>query len=269
VSKREQVVTQAESSAAEETGSHVRTEAADTYSETGSEDKSTAETDAALSSAQQAQREAMLVSHNSLNDSRKRLLEVREAMQQQGQSEQSGQGQQYGQQQNSGDQRFGQDQQRGQDQHHAERHSFDQGQQRAGAQRVGQQFDRDQQYAQDQLVGQESGRDQQYAQDQQVGQQFGRDQQCAQDQHVQDHHPGPGHGYDQAQELLPDQEPRWEQRYGQQRRHGEDQSGEDQPGQQYGQDQQHGQGQRYDGSQQYSQAQAGMCSYLSYYSKQD
>ncbi|KAL0024653.1 hypothetical protein WJX77_006333 [Trebouxia sp. C0004] len=95
----------------------------DSYSQAGTEGESTAETDAALSSAQQAQREAMLVSQNSLNDSRKRLLEVREAMQQQGQEHQHGQDQQYGQgvgqedHQQAGDgQTFAQDQQPGQHQ---------------------------------------------------------------------------------------------------------------------------------------------------------
>ena len=39
-------------------------------------------TEAAVIQAQHAQREAMLVSQDSLNDSRERLLDVREAMQQ-------------------------------------------------------------------------------------------------------------------------------------------------------------------------------------------
>ena len=253
------IVIHVESSAAGQTGSHARTEAAATHSESGSEDKGTAETDAALSSAQQAQREAMLVSQNSLNDSRKRLLEVREAMQQQGQEHHYRQDQQYGQQQQyTGDQRFVQDQQRGQERRHAERGNFDQGQQHAGAHDVGQQLDRDQQYAQDQHVSRQFGRDHQHAQDQHVGQQFGRDHQDAQDQQVgPEQYPGPGHGYHQPQELLPDRESRWEPN-GQQQRHGGDQAG-----QQHGQDQQYGQGQRYDGSQQYGHAQAGMCSSLS------
>ena len=64
------------------------TAAGDTHSQAGTdEDGDMAEADADLASAQQAQRGAMLVGQNSLNDSRKRLMEVREAMQQHGQGQ--------------------------------------------------------------------------------------------------------------------------------------------------------------------------------------
>ena len=108
---------------AEEGASEAGRAADDSHSQAGTEGESTAETDAALSSAQQAQREAILVTQNSLNDSRKRLLEVREAMQQQGQEHQYGQDQQYGQdagreeyQQAGNGQYFDPDQQPGQHQ---------------------------------------------------------------------------------------------------------------------------------------------------------
>ncbi len=116
----------------------------DSHSQAGTEGESTAETDAALSSAQQAQREAMLVSHNSLNDSRKRLLEVREALQQQGQEH-----------------HYGEDQQYGQD---AEQEEY----QQAGS---GQYFDQDQQPGQhqQQIQGQRSAERQQYGDDEQAG----------------------------------------------------------------------------------------------------
>lgn len=53
----------------------------DALSDDGTENESASATDAAVMQAQSAQREAMLVSQDSLNDSRKRLLEVREALQ--------------------------------------------------------------------------------------------------------------------------------------------------------------------------------------------
>ncbi len=77
---------------------------ADTHSQAGTEGESMAETEAALSWAQQAQREAMLVGHTSLNDSRKRLMEVREAMQGYGQEQQYAEDQEYGQNQHDGQQ---------------------------------------------------------------------------------------------------------------------------------------------------------------------
>ena len=52
-------------------------------SEAGTEGESAAATEAALLQAQRDQREAMLVSQNSLRDSRKQLLEVRETLQRQ------------------------------------------------------------------------------------------------------------------------------------------------------------------------------------------
>ena len=116
----------------------------DSHSQAGTEGESTADTDAALYSAQQAQREAMLVSHNSLNDSHKRLLEVREAMQQHNQEQQSGQDQQYGQ--DAGQEEY----------------------QQAGS---GQYFDQDQQPGQhqQQIQGQRSAERQQHGGDEQAG----------------------------------------------------------------------------------------------------
>ena len=61
--------------------------AAETESQSGTEAGSAASFDADLAAAQRAQREALLVGQSSLNDSCKRLLEVREAMQQQGQQQ--------------------------------------------------------------------------------------------------------------------------------------------------------------------------------------
>ena len=58
-------------------------EANDAVSEAGTGDDSAAATEAALMQAQQDQREAMLVSQNSLRDSRKQLLEVQETLQRQ------------------------------------------------------------------------------------------------------------------------------------------------------------------------------------------
>ena len=58
------------------------TEAESAPSETGTEGNSAAVTEAAVMQAQHAQHEAMLVSQDSLNGSRDRLLDVREAMQQ-------------------------------------------------------------------------------------------------------------------------------------------------------------------------------------------
>ncbi len=152
---------------AEEVASEAGQAGDDSHSQADTEDESTAETDAALFSAQQAQREAMLVSQNSLNDSRKRLLEVREAMQQQGQSEQSGQDQQHGQeagqeehQQAGNGQYFDQDQQPGQHQQQI--------QGRRSAER--QQYHvQDQAYPQDQLSddGQRQPYGQQHEQEQQ------------------------------------------------------------------------------------------------------
>ena len=56
----------------------------DALSEAGTEGESASATQGVLMQAQQAQREAMLVGQHSLNDSHKRLLEVREAMQHDG-----------------------------------------------------------------------------------------------------------------------------------------------------------------------------------------
>ena len=102
---------------AEEGASEASRAGDDSHSQAGSGGDSTAETDAALYSAQEAQHEAMLVSQNSLNDSRKRLLEVREAVQQQGQKHHYGQdaGQEEYQQAGHG-QYFDEDQQPGQHQ---------------------------------------------------------------------------------------------------------------------------------------------------------
>ena len=57
-------------------------------SEAGTEGESASATEAALMLAQHTQREAMLVSQHSLDDSRERLLEVREALQYDDQDEQ-------------------------------------------------------------------------------------------------------------------------------------------------------------------------------------
>ena len=56
-------------------------EGSDALSDAATEGESASATDAAVMQAQHAQREAMLVSQDSLNDSHKRLLEVREALQ--------------------------------------------------------------------------------------------------------------------------------------------------------------------------------------------
>ena len=56
-------------------------EGSDALSDAGTEGESASATEAALMEAQHAQHEAMLVSQDSLNDSRERLLEVREALQ--------------------------------------------------------------------------------------------------------------------------------------------------------------------------------------------
>ena len=53
----------------------------DAVSEAGTEGESAATTEEALLRAQQTQGEAMLVGQNSLNDSRKRLLEVQHSLQ--------------------------------------------------------------------------------------------------------------------------------------------------------------------------------------------
>ena len=57
-------------------------EAADAPSQADTEASDLADTNAALSDAQQACRDAMLVGQSSLNDSRKRLMDLREAWQQ-------------------------------------------------------------------------------------------------------------------------------------------------------------------------------------------
>ena len=59
----------------------------ETESQAGTETGSVASFDADLAAAQRAQREALLVGQNSLNDSRKRLQEVREAMEQREQTQ--------------------------------------------------------------------------------------------------------------------------------------------------------------------------------------
>lgn len=56
-------------------------EGGDVLSDAGTDGESASATDAAVAQAQHAQREAMLVSHDSLKDSQIRLLEVREALQ--------------------------------------------------------------------------------------------------------------------------------------------------------------------------------------------
>ena len=56
-------------------------EGSDALSDDGAESDSASATKAAVMQAQHAQREAMLVGQDSLNDSHKRLLEVREALQ--------------------------------------------------------------------------------------------------------------------------------------------------------------------------------------------
>ena len=61
--------------------SEAAVEGSDALSNTETEGESASATDAAVMQAQRAQREAMLASQDSLNDSRKRLLEVREALQ--------------------------------------------------------------------------------------------------------------------------------------------------------------------------------------------
>lgn len=61
--------------------SEAAAEGADTLSDAGTDGESASATDAAVMQAQHAQREAMLVGHDSLKDSHKRLLELREALQ--------------------------------------------------------------------------------------------------------------------------------------------------------------------------------------------
>ncbi len=53
----------------------------DALSEAGTEGNGASATDAAVMQAQRAQQEAMLVGQDSLTDSRKRLMEVQEALQ--------------------------------------------------------------------------------------------------------------------------------------------------------------------------------------------
>ena len=59
----------------------VAVEGSDALSDAGTDGESASVTNAAVMQAQHAQREAMLASQDSLNDSRKRLLDVREALQ--------------------------------------------------------------------------------------------------------------------------------------------------------------------------------------------
>ena len=61
--------------------SEAAVEGSDALSDTGTDGESASATGAAVMQAQRAQREAMLASQDSLNDSRKTLLEVREALQ--------------------------------------------------------------------------------------------------------------------------------------------------------------------------------------------
>lgn len=61
--------------------SEAAAEGADALSDVATDGESASATDAAVMQAQHAQREAMLVSRDSLQDSHKRLMELREALQ--------------------------------------------------------------------------------------------------------------------------------------------------------------------------------------------
>ena len=61
--------------------SEAAAEGADTLSDAGTDGENASAPDVAVMQAQHAQREAMLVSQDSLKDSQKRLMEVREALQ--------------------------------------------------------------------------------------------------------------------------------------------------------------------------------------------